>query len=185
MSTARMYFIAIVAPPEINEVVLKWKHYVRDHYGCTVALRSPAHITLIPPFWMQELQEPGLVQDTHSFAAGQQMFEITLQGFDAFRPRVIFVAVQENGMLNTLKAGLEQFLVSLNKYPVKKETRPFHPHLTIANRDLRKKDFTPAFEHFSKIDYEASFPVQDIALMKHNGTAWSIAQRWLFVPGNI
>ena len=60
---AKMYFIGIAAPAEVNEQVLQWKHYMRDHYGCTVALRSPAHITLIPPFWMEEVLEKELIKD--------------------------------------------------------------------------------------------------------------------------
>ena len=48
-----MYFIALVAPEEINTPILKWKTWFRDNFGCTVALKSPAHITLIPPFRMQ------------------------------------------------------------------------------------------------------------------------------------
>lgn len=49
-STASMYFVAVVCPDEINQKVLSFKHWMRDQFGCTVALKSPAHITLIPHF---------------------------------------------------------------------------------------------------------------------------------------
>ena len=49
-----MYYIAVAAPEEINKQALKWKQYMKDVYGCVVALKSPAHITLIPPFWCKE-----------------------------------------------------------------------------------------------------------------------------------
>jgi 2'-5' RNA ligase len=171
---AKMYFIAVVAPADINAQVLQWKHYMRDHYGCTVALRSPAHITLIPPFWMNEELEKELLMDVDSFALQQPSFHITLKNFDAFKPRVIFVGIQENASLQQLKSSLEHHLVSLQKYPIKKESRPFHPHLTIANRDLRKKDFYPAFEHFSSIDYTQHFSATSIAILKHDGIVWQI-----------
>lgn len=174
MSTAKMYFIAIVAPAQINTQVLQWKYYMRDHYGCTVALRSPAHITLIPPFWMNEQLEPGLITDVDSFSLQHHSFPITLKNFDAFKPRVIFVGIEENKSLQQLKSSLEQHLLSLHKYPIKKESRPYHPHLTIANRDLRKKDFYPAFDHFSKIDYAETFPASDIAVLKHDGMEWQV-----------
>ncbi|MGB8195003.1 MAG: RNA 2',3'-cyclic phosphodiesterase [Chitinophagaceae bacterium] len=167
-----MYFIAIAAPAEINEQVLQWKYYMRDHFACTVALRSPAHITLIPPFWMDEELESELAQGVGKFAKRSYPFDIRLKNFDAFKPRVIFVHVEENKMLEELKDSLENFLVSKNKYPIKKESRPFHAHLTIANRDLRKKDFAPAFEHFSKIEFEHSFPALAITLFRHNGSEW-------------
>jgi len=174
MSTARMYFIALVAPEDINRQALKWKHYMRDHYGCTVALRSPAHITLIPPFWMNELQEDELLRDVGAFANEHSPLEIRLKNFDAFKPRVIFAHVEVSDQLRQMKLSLEKFLAEKNRYPFKKETRPFHPHLTIANRDLRKKDFHAAFEHFSKIDYETSFAVTGISILKHTGDQWSV-----------
>ncbi|HEY0678225.1 MAG TPA: 2'-5' RNA ligase family protein [Chitinophagaceae bacterium] len=177
-SVAKMYFIGIAAQADVNEQVLQWKHYMRDHYGCTVALRSPAHITLIPPFWMEEVLENELIKDVGIFASRRSSLEISLQNFDAFKPKVIFVAIQENEDLTSLKLSLEDFLVSLNKYPVKKETRPFHPHLTIANRDLRKKDFGTAFEHFSKINYQAGFLTDKLDLFMHNGSIWTIAHSW-------
>lgn len=172
MSIAKMYFLAAVAPAHINEQVLKWKHYMRDHYRCTVALRSPAHITLIPPFWMNAALEDELVKDVNAFAAQHRSFDIHLRNFDAFKPKVIFVGIEKNEALARLKLALEEYL--LDKYPIKKETRPFHPHLTIANRDLMKKDFTPAFAHFKNIDYEAKFPAAAISLLRHNGTEWDV-----------
>ncbi len=174
MSTAKMYFIAVVAPAHVNEQVLQWKHYMRDHYSCTVALRSPAHITLIPPFWMDEVLENDLMNHVNAFSTQQHSFEIGLNNFDAFKPKVIFVGIRQNADLQKLKSSLEQHLIASNKYPIEKETRPFHPHLTIANRDLRKKDFATAFEHFSRIEYNERFPIKEISLLKHDGIEWRV-----------
>jgi 2'-5' RNA ligase len=174
MDSARMYFIAIVAPANVNEQVLKWKHYMRDHFGCSVALRSPAHVTLIPPFWMKEGLEQEMANDLAAFAAQQSAFPVALKDFDAFKPKVIFVHVVANPALEALKTSLEDFLLSKRKYPVKKESRPFHPHVTIANRDLRKKDFPPAFEHFSRTAYEVEFLAGGISLLKHDGNQWVV-----------
>jgi 2'-5' RNA ligase len=94
--------------------------------------------------------------------------------------RVIFVGVEHNDMLHQLKLSLEEYLLSLQKYPIRKEFRPFHPHLTIANRDLRKKDFYPAFEHFQKIGYADSFAATGIAILKHDGAGWQVYHDALF-----
>ena len=184
MDGARMYFIAIVAPAEVNEQVLKWKQYMQDHFGCTVALRSPAHITLIPPFWMQQELEPALTNDLSAFAARQSSFTITLRNFDAFKPRVIFVHVEPHPALEELKKALEEFLLARNKYPIKKESRAFHPHVTIANRDLRKKDFIVAFDHFSKRAYQAEFSVRQLVLLQHTGTQWEVRHASAFENKN-
>jgi 2'-5' RNA ligase len=84
MRMAEMYFIAVVAPADINRQVLQWKHYMREHYGCVVALKSPAHLTLIAPFWMDEQLEKELITDLDAFAHQQHGFDVRLSNFDAF-----------------------------------------------------------------------------------------------------
>lgn len=93
-------------------------------------------------------------------------------GFDCFKPRVIFVHVLESKSLKLLQSNLEQFLLSKEAFPIKKTTREYHPHITIANRDLMKHDFAPAWEHFRNKEYESSFEANGMTLMKHDGARW-------------
>src|SRR3982751_3986990 len=139
--SAKMYFLAILAPHVVNLKVLEWKYYMREHFGCVVAMRSPAHITLVPPFWMDEELEVRLRQDVEDFSSQQTPFKVELEDFDAFKPKVIFLHVKPADQLAKLKMGLETNLLSKETYPIKLESRPFHPHITIANRDLLRKDF--------------------------------------------
>ncbi len=55
-----------------------------------------------------------------------------------------------------------------------KEDRPFHPHLTIATRDLRKKAFYEAWEHFKKKEYAAEWITEGISLLRHNKKNWDV-----------
>ena len=174
---ANMYFLAVLAPQEVKDKILQWQQYMRDRYRCVAALRSPPHITLIPPFWMDEKMEEDLGEEVNSFSSNQSPFEIELQNFDAFRPKVIFVQVKPVPELLQLQTSLESFLLAKKKYPIKKEDRPFHPHLTIAYRDLRKKDFAEAFAHFSKMNFNYSFRVNEIALLKHQLTQWAVVKK--------
>jgi 2'-5' RNA ligase len=170
-----LYFIAIVAPDDINQQVLQWKYYMRDHFQCKVALKSPAHITLIAPFEMPGHLQAELQELLLPFAARQPGFPIQLKNFAAFTPRVIYVDVLPGEPLNELRTALETTLLQSNRFPVKKEERPFHPHVTIANRDLRAKDFPLAWQHFQQINYETSFMANAIALLRYNGQVWEIA----------
>src|SRR5678815_1695710 len=97
---ARMYFIALVAPGGINRQVLKWKQFMQDHFGCSVALRSPAHITLIPPFWMDDALEKDLGATISGFSKQQTGFEIGLKDFSAFKPRVIYIDVLQLSLIH-------------------------------------------------------------------------------------
>lgn len=169
-----LYFIAIVAPEEINQQVLEWKQYMLQQFNCKVALKSPAHITLIPPFDMPSTMQHELEEVLLQFTLEEPAFEIRLNNFDAFAPRVIYVHVQPNMHLNNIQARLQAHLINTS-FPIKNEERPFHPHVTIANRDLQQVDFPLAWQHFQQLTYNVTFPAKAIALLKHNGQVWDIA----------
>ncbi len=169
-----MYFIALVAPDEINEEVLKWKQYMKDRFECTVALRSPAHITLIPPFWMEDVLENDLKNAIREFSIQQTSFEINLLDFDSFKPRVIYIHVLPNEALQILHTHLENFLVQKKLFALKKEERQFHPHITITTRDLHKGSFLEAWDIFKQKKYEARWFAENISLLKHNQKNWDV-----------
>ena len=169
-----MYFIALVAPEKINLRVMKWKNFFKEHYGCTAALKSPAHITLIPPFWMKEELEADLRNSINQFSSTKNKFEIIIKGFAGFAPRVIYVDVVKNEILDKLHESLADFIHTEKKYPVKKDDRPFHPHVTLATRDLYKKAFYEALEIFLTKKYEAPWLVTGISLLRHNKKNWDV-----------
>jgi 2'-5' RNA ligase len=176
-----LYFIAIVTPEAINNQVLEWKHYMLQEFNCRVALKSPAHITLIPPFEMPGTMQHELKEVLLEFAAEQPYFPIQLKNFAAFKPRVLYVHIQPNTHLSGLQARLEAYLLQTD-FPVKKEERPYHPHVTIANRDLQAADFPTAWQHFQQLSFEASFVANTISLLRHNGHIWEVANS--FPTGN-
>lgn len=169
-----MYFIALIAPPGINEDVLKWKKFFKETFQCTVALKSPAHITLIPPFWMKEELEVELINSITKFSSDITRFTISLKNFAAFKPRVIYTDVMPNKKLIALHTSLNEFILKQNKFPIRKEDRSFHPHVTLATRDLYKKAFIKAWEIFSEKKYEANWLVNGISLLRHNKKNWDV-----------
>jgi 2'-5' RNA ligase len=171
---AHMYFIALVAPQKINEEILKWKQLMKERFGCLVALRSPGHITVIPPFWMDEKLDEELKGAISSFSLQQAPFQITLKNFSAFKPRVVYMDVLETKSLQMLHDSLFKYLIGLNVFPIQKEERPFHPHVTIATRDLHKKSFNEAWDIFKHKEYEASWLVNSISLLRHNQKNWDV-----------
>jgi 2'-5' RNA ligase len=169
-----MYFIALVCPEHINKQVLKWKVWMKERFGCEAALRSPAHITLVPPCWMNPGLEANLLNSLAAFARTQQRPIIQLSHFSHFKPRVIFVNIVQNTALENLQTGLFRYLLADNIYPFNKDDRPFHPHITIATRDLHKKTFNEAWEHFKEKKYEAEWTAEGISLLRHNKKNWDV-----------
>lgn len=168
-----MYFIALVLPPELNEKVLGFKNYMREHFHCKVALKSPAHITLVPPFWMEAEQEEQLIADLDRFSI-QEPFTLRSNDFSAFKPRTIFVALHPSAALEQLKKSCDDFFASREIYKMKIDTRPFHPHITVATRDLTKKDFHVAWPHFKQKTFSAEWQAEGISLLKHNKKNWDV-----------
>jgi len=167
-----MYFVALVLPSTLNEKILVYKNMMHEKYDCSVALKSPAHITLVPPFWMEEEKEKQLTRDIDK--VNMEPFSITTNDFSAFKPRTIFIAPALNDTLNQLKKLSDDIFNNNNQYKIKIDTRHFHPHITIATRDLHKKDFAEAWPYFEGKEFKEEWIVNGISLLRHNKKNWDV-----------
>ncbi|HEY6063330.1 MAG TPA: RNA 2',3'-cyclic phosphodiesterase [Chitinophagaceae bacterium] len=179
-ATHHMYFIAIVCPPELDKKILQYKYWMKEQFGSVAALKSPAHITLIQPFWLEENKEANLKSSLELFISDMEELEIQLEGFSHFGKRVLFVRVQENSSLEELKNQVENYFVRMYGDIIKKDDRPFHPHITIANRDMKPADFEKAWQHFSNKIFKEKFQTQTISLLKLTNGKWNMTgeKRW-------
>jgi 2'-5' RNA ligase len=168
-----MYFIAIVLPQQLDEEILHYKKWMYENWGCKVGSKSPAHITIVPPFWMAEEKEHQLIQDIQNISASTSSFTLSTNNFSAFKPKTLFVAVTHNEQLNNLKKIADNYFRTTD-YNIKTENRPFHPHITIATRDLRKKDFLEAWTQLDNKIFMEEFQAAGLSLLKHNGRTWDI-----------
>ena len=127
---------------------------MHEKFGCKVGLKSPAHITLLLPFWMHEESEQRLTANIDAISSSAQPFTIATKSFSAFKPGTIYVDIVVNEKLRSLKVAIDKFF-SQADYKIKIESRPFHPHITIATRDLHKKDFHEAWMLFETKKFQA------------------------------
>lgn len=171
---AQMYFIALVLPQPLNERILLYKQFMLERFDCKVGLKSPAHITLIPPFWMEEDKEPLLLDSVNLLSSGLASFSITTNNFSAFKPRTIFIDVQPNKELNRVKNITDHFFKNQDYSSIKTDNRPFHPHITIATRDLHKKDFHEAWPQFENKSFEEAWTATGLSVLRHNKKNWDV-----------
>ncbi len=175
-----MFYVAVLCPPEIDKKIQAYKLWMRDRFGCTVALKSPAHITLIPPFWLENEKEQQLIETIHSFKTGIDPFTITLKDFSHFSNRVLFISVEENHQLGSLRKATENhFFLSFHEV-TKPDDRPYHPHITIANRDIKPGDFNKAWHHFKQISFKEQFKASAISLLKLSAGKWNVIAEHFF-----
>ena len=179
MSTQK-YFIAIVIPQPFQAELMAFKNEVKDKFNSKGALRSPAHITLHMPFEWKEEKESVLINTLKQFRFSESL-NIELQNFSCFKPRVLFVDVVKNELLTKLQSELviyvQKNLRLLNQVY---DMRGFHPHVTIAFRDLKKEKFYQALYYFKDQTYNASFVSNNFCLLKHTGTEWLVKEEIFF-----
>lgn len=169
------YFMAIVPPPAIAEEVLAIKNEFAHRFNSKAALRSPAHITLHMPFLWKEEKEQQLTDLLSAFSPAKKESSIELKNFDRFGDRVIFIQVEKNEALYELQQQLVQYArEKLQLFNQSDDMRGFHPHITVAFRDLRKRFFAEAWQEFEHRFFAASFPLQDFSLLKHDGKQWNV-----------
>lgn len=124
------FFIGLELPAAISSLIDHWRARWYP-YGLKVV---PPHITIVPPFqanseddrlW-QQITQPLTLPDT---------LTVHFNNFGAFfhSACVFFVRVEDSPLLESVHCQLEFRLV--NALPTfNKSNRPFHPHVTIANR---------------------------------------------------
>lgn len=162
----KKYFIAIVLPEPLLTDVESIKQSLFQEHKLKGALRSPAHITLHRPFEWKEEKEGLLIATLKSFKF-DKTFNINLRNFYFFEPRVIYVDVLQNVVLQELHQQFKKFaqkeLKLLNEV---NDLRGFHPHVTIAFRDLKKPKFYELQKEFERKTFEANFNYKGFSLLK-------------------
>jgi 2'-5' RNA ligase len=174
------YFIAIIPPEPVYAEALACKQQFQTHFNSKAALKSPPHITLHMPFLWKTKKEEKLIEKLTSFAKDAPSFQIGLNGFGAFAPRVIFIQVNTNPYLVSLQSALHRFCKKeLQLFNSEYKDLPFHPHLTVAFRDLKKDQFAKAWSEFEKKPFAYTFQCSSITLLKHDGKMWQAFHHFL------
>ncbi len=169
-----LYFIALVPTEPIQSKLMNLKQWVFKEVGSKGALRSPAHITLLMPFKWKSTKETLLYKSLEVSSSSVSSFKVLLKGFNCFEPRVIYVDVEKNEALTSLKKIITKMARQQLNLDFPKDLRGFHPHITIAFRDLKKPQFYQLWEQLKTKPFEASFKANSVVLLKHNGKRWEV-----------
>jgi 2'-5' RNA ligase len=181
MNPNQLYYIAIIPPEPILSEIRDFKLHFAQHYNSKSALRSPGHITLHMPFQWKPEKEGLLIATLSDFVLQQQSTELILNGFGAFKPRVIFIEVEPNALLTALQLSLSKWMkLHLNVFNANYREQAYKPHITVAFRDLRPAQFNAAWMLFKEREYKTSFWASSISLLKHKQNYWEIIKEFPF-----
>lgn len=173
----KKYFLAIVVPDPAYQKIETIKQDLFTSHHLKGALRSPAHITLHRPFEWKEEKEQVLIAMLRTFSF-RPAFVINLNGFACFEPRVIFVNVDPSEEIKLLYTRLRTFcqkeLLLQNEV---NDERGFHPHVTVAFRDLKKPKFYELWTEYQYKPFAETFSYNGFALLKLE-KKWEIHARF-------
>ena len=182
----QLFFIALLAPTEVNLEVNNIKQHFAEVYHSKAALKSPPHVTLQPPFYWQTERLSDLKTLLQKFSQERSQIPMILDGFAAFRPRVIYVDVHRTTELLAIHQELMKELEStLGIVHRASKTRPFAPHMTVGFKDLTKINFYKAWQEFKERQLYFEFVVSELTLLAHNGRRWEIEQNFGFNQNSV
>lgn len=178
-ATKQRFFIALLPPQAIQDYANQVKQIFADRYDSRAAFKSPPHITLQAPFeWLADEMEI-LARSLSEFALQQAPVPITLFGFGAFVPRVIFINVVKTPELLALQAALMTDVeAKLGIVDPIGKSRPFAPHLTVGFRDLTKPNFRLAWTEFQHQPVQFEFTADHLTLLIHDGQRWTVCNQF-------
>lgn len=174
----KLYFIAIIPPKQISDDVTLFKHDFANRYNSSKALKVMPHITLKAPFKMFETDHKTVIGWFEKLQFSVNKFTIRLQDFGAFpnpeHPVVFVNPVLSEDLEHLQKSVIAQFETTFPSMGKQHADHSFHPHMTVAYRDLKPDQFEQAWKIYQHQKYEADFVVENIALLAHDGTKWNV-----------
>ncbi|MDH5476536.1 MAG: 2'-5' RNA ligase family protein [Cyclobacteriaceae bacterium] len=166
-----LYFIALVPPEPLKGKLKLLKKSFGERFNCKAALKSPPHITLHMPFRFPEEKEVQLIEQLQ-VVSRRDIFTIQLNNFGSFEPRVVYINVDATEQLTLLFNNVQKTMKRLNVFNADYKNKGFHPHLTIAFRDLKKSIFPIAWDEYQFKQCSEQFDADCFVLLKHNGKHW-------------
>lgn len=184
MQTKTKYLIAVIPPEPIYSDISEFKNTISNQYNSKGSLNSPPHITLHMPFEFSDKKLDLLYYSLSEIANKSGRFEVVLNNFGFFEPRVVFVAIEKNEPLADLhflikeQVKLKHFIFNANY----RDRIDFKPHITIAFRDLKKEQFFLAKTGFEKKEFKKSFTVNSFYLLEKKDKIWEVKKEFTFNP---
>jgi 2'-5' RNA ligase len=173
-----LYFLAITLPEALSQKIIKIKEDIANRFRSRASLKIMPHITLKAPFRFPEEKHESILNWYSDLPVAVEPFQIELKNFGAFHNKskpVLFINPEPSSSLMSLQKQIRNFYQE--SFPSEKVMNyefDYHPHLTIAFRDLQPAVFMEAWEEFKEKDFYGSFEVSHFHLLQHQVNKWQI-----------
>ncbi|MFZ9294989.1 MAG: 2'-5' RNA ligase family protein [Bacteroidia bacterium] len=168
----KRYYIACIPKEPLYNQIFEEQRYLQTAYGLKAMFNSPPHITLHRPFEWEEHKEDVLMQMLGSFKLNAPI-DLKLNGYGGFPKRVFYIRVAPCDILNETYFMLRSHVrINLGLTNEFSNAYGFKPHITLAFRDLKPRQYDAIITEFANKVFAATFHVNELSLLKHH-TVWT------------
>lgn len=178
MESKVLFFVAILFPDDISAQITEIKNEFADRFESSRALKVMPHITLKIPFTVAESEKDAVINWFNSLPLSCSQNEITLNGFGSFVSKtnhVIYVKPEVSEDIRELQQEMVASFYSRFGGKPHVYDEKFAPHVTVAYRDLTAENYEKAWEEFETREFHASYKLESLTLLRHDGTKWQVA----------
>lgn len=178
------YFFAILPLSAISDEIIGLQKEIEARFGSVHAQKTPPHITVIPPFNCEEEQLSAFIRKLVLFLNDPSLIDIKIEldNFQRFESRALFVDVAKNEAFEKFCKELKLLFNQQKIIKQRVEKHYFIPHITIANKDIKKRDFKTAWDDFKTREYQRSFELKEIAALELKDGVWIVKERLGILP---
>ena len=147
---------------------------MNEVYGCKSGHGTPIHVTLVPPFRLQEeYSTVDLIRAIEKEVLPKGLgFTAHIDNFDAFGDRTLFAKVVANEHWAKLRDETVQAILNTCPGCSKKDRKPFQPHATVSNRDIPQGVTAKALQVMNELKLVEDFPIDNITIFERKGNRW-------------
>ena len=168
------HFIGVLLPEDITLTLEDCRRYMNEAYGCKSGHATPIHVTLVPPFRLpQEYSTADIARAIEKKVLHNGFgFTARVDNFDAFGDRTLFAKVVCNEKWSRLRDAVFSTVAEAVSGSVKKDSRPFAPHISVSNRDIPAGVMTEALEVMNELNLVEEFMVDNITIFERKNGRW-------------
>ncbi|MCF0057094.1 2'-5' RNA ligase family protein [Dyadobacter sp. CY356] len=178
-----LYFLAITTPAEVGKRIIEIQYDIASRFDSRKSLKVIPHITLKAPFQLPVTAHQFVLNWFENLTISVARFSLELKDFGAFHNKnkpVIFIKPEPNiSLMKLQKEVLFNFKSAFPEVSIMNLEIDFHPHLTVAYRDLTLDSFQKAWPEFQEKKFSETFDVYSFHLFKHDGVKWNIIRSFL------
>lgn len=170
------YLIAVLPPSAISKEIIELQKEVESRFGSSHAQKAPPHITVIPPFDCSAEKITEFVAELIRFLNDNPTVDIIIElnNFQRFESRTLFVDVAKNEAFEGFCKAIKLLFNQQKIIKQRVEKHYFVPHITLANKDITKRDFKQAWEIFKERVYQQNFSLKEISILELKNEGWKL-----------